>query len=291
MIASMTGYGKAVSTCKGYNFETEVKSLNNRFLEISVKLPGNLQNREYELRELLKNKIKRGKIYINTSVKPDGEHQQSVCINESKIREVIETLKLIKKKFKIRDRISIEHIMSFKEIFTYETEELDDDHYECLKENIMEAVDNLVKMRQSEGEELAKDLKARVDKIASHLDVIEDQYQTGVKDYFEKLRERAKEIVKNIADYGERMEMELALLAERADISEECVRLRSHIKFFKEGIENNTEAGRKLNFLCQEMHREANTISAKSVSTEVVHSAVEIKDEVEKIREQVQNIE
>jgi uncharacterized protein (TIGR00255 family) len=146
-------------------------------------------------------------------------------------------------------------------------------------------------MKKKEGEELAKDLKKRIKNIENKLAEIENESQASVEEYYSKLKEKVKLLISNITDYSDRLELELAIIAEKAEITEECVRLRSHLKFFIDSLDNDDEPGRKLNFLCQEMNREANTISSKTVSTAITHNTVLIREEIEKIREQIQNIE
>jgi len=149
----------------------------------------------------------------------------------------------------------------------------------------------MMNMKKKEGKELSKDLRKRIDNIEERLKEIEKEAEQSVQEYFKKFKEKIKLLIENIAQYSERLELELAIIAEKAEITEECVRLRSHLKFFLNSLENDDEPGRKLNFLCQEMNREANTISSKTVSTSVTHNTVFIREEIEKIREQIQNIE
>jgi uncharacterized protein (TIGR00255 family) len=149
----------------------------------------------------------------------------------------------------------------------------------------------MISMKKKEGKELSNDLLKRIDSIENKLNDIQQEAQHSVQEYFEKFKDKIKLLIENIAQYNDRLELELAIIAEKAEITEECVRLRSHLKFFKDSLDNDNEPGRKLNFLCQEMNREANTISSKTVSTSITHNTVYIREEIEKIREQIQNIE
>ncbi|MBZ0199069.1 MAG: DUF1732 domain-containing protein, partial [Ignavibacteriaceae bacterium] len=153
------------------------------------------------------------------------------------------------------------------------------------------ALDQLKKMKKNEGVELAKDLKKRISIIETHLDEIQLDYKKAIGEHFAKLKDRIKNMVENITDFSDRLELELAVIADKSEITEECVRLHSHLKFFTDSIDNDNEPGRKLNFICQEMNRETNTIASKSISTPVTHNSVLIKEEIEKLREQIQNIE
>lgn len=291
MISSMTGFGKAVATHDGYAFEVETKSVNNRYLEVSVKLPQSLQAVEYEIRELVRKKLKRGKVYVNINIRQEASNGNNVFLNETRLHEIHNAFKKIRATLEIEEEVSLRDFIHFKELFTPDTDLLNDDHVKALKRAASDALDNLKQMRNSEGEELQKDLKDRVRIIDENVAKIEALAESSVRENFERYIERAKELVENITEYTDRLEMELALLAERADIAEECVRLKSHTKFFAETLSSGNDAGRKLNFLCQEMHRETNTISSKALSTEITHIAVLMKEEVERIREQVQNIE
>ncbi len=291
MILSMTGFGKSLSTFRGYAFESEVKSLNSRYLEITIKLPSSLQNKEYEIREALKNLIRRGKIFISLSVRPEENENETFFLNESKLNELLGIFAKIKTNYGISGEPSLDHIINFRDIFTPELDQLDSEHFEHLKQVVVDAVKQLNQMREAEGGELANDLSQRVRLIEDALSGIEEDYSGRVKEYYEELKKRVIEITGNNSINPERIEYEIAMLADKSDITEECVRLRSHLKFFLETIEKENEAGKKLNFVCQEMHREANTLASKSLSTEAIHRSVLIRDEIERIREQVQNIE
>jgi uncharacterized protein (TIGR00255 family) len=156
---------------------------------------------------------------------------------------------------------------------------------------VANAVDSLLEMKSKEGAELAKDLKQRLKNIEKKLDLIEKEASSSVNESFIKYKEKVKALLDDSPDLNDRLELELAILAERSDITEECVRLRSHIKLFLDSLNKEDDPGRKLNFICQEMNREANTISSKTLSTSITHNSVHIKEDIERIREQIQNIE
>jgi len=290
MIYSMTGYGKGTAEIEGITAEVEVKSINSRYLDIFLKLPQSLISKDYELRELIKSKIKRGKISVISSVKKSGK-EDILMIDKQKLKGFISFLKELKKSAKINEKIKLEHLLNTRDIFLTAEEGPSETEFELLKKALGSALDELLKMKKNEGNQLAKDLKHRVEIIEEKLNKIEQESAESVKDYFEKFKEKAKTLMNDLTPYTERLELELALLAEKSEITEECVRLRSHIKFFLESLTNENEPGRKLNFLCQEMNREANTISAKTLSTSITHGTVIIKEEIEKMREQIQNIE
>lgn len=291
MIYSMTGYGKG-STAKNKTFiEVEVKSVNSRFFETSLKLPPILLPYDYEIREFIKTKVQRGKLNVVFHFKKDGVENGFISIDEKKLSNHISLIKKIKKAASIKDEIKLEHLLTGKESFISQDTELSKSEFDLVKSALTKALDKLILMKKKEGTELAKDLSSRIEKILKIVSEIEIEYKKNINDYYNKLRLRITELLDNAEINEDRLNLELALIADRADITEECVRLKSHIKFFKESIKNEKEPGKKLNFLCQEMNRETNTISSKSISTPVIHSSVLIKEEIERIREQIQNIE
>jgi len=292
MILSMTGYGKGTASNNKWQADVEVKSINSRYLEVFLKYPPILANKEYELRELIKSKIRRGKLNVSIQIKKNGFEDETVSLDESRLKNYIALINKIKKSAKISDKIKLDHILMNRDILSSSVEEIGDSDFEVLKKSVLLSLDSLMKMKKNEGTELEKDLKKRIKSIEKYLDLIEIDAQPSVGDHFAKYKEKVKNLLEDNANINnDRLETELAMMAERADITEECVRLRSHIKFLLSSIDKEEDPGRKLNFLCQEMNREANTISAKTLSTAITHNSVHIKEEIERIREQIQNIE
>ncbi len=291
MIYSMTGYGRGVAGNEKVSFETEVKSVNSRYLDVFFRLPSSLQSKEYELREQIKNKIKRGKITLLFQIKSNHSSIDIPPVDKEKLKTFLTFIKDVKKTAKINEKIKIEHLLAFKELFIPDQFEFTEEEFDLVKESLDKALDELITMKGKEGGELSKDLIKRINNIEEKIEAIENEFRNSVNEHFDSLKEKVKTLIENASDYKERLELELALIAEKADITEECVRLKSHLKFFLESIKNEKEPGRKLNFICQEMNREANTISSKSVSTVITHNSVLIKEEIERIREQIQNIE
>ncbi len=287
----MTGYGKATAVKNNLNVEVELKSVNSRYLEMFLKLPSSLANKEYELREILKSKIKRGKVNAVIKIERNEIADLASIINEQKLKDYIRLLEKVKKMGKIKDEIKLDHIINSRDIFITTEAELSDSEFNLVKRTLNSAINNLLEMKKKEGVELAKDLQKRIKKIERRVTSIEGEFKKSINANYKKLKERAAKILGDANIDKDRLNLELALMADRADITEECVRLKSHLKFFVESMSKDPEAGRKLNFLCQELNREANTISSKSISTSITHKAVLIKEEVEKIREQIQNIE
>lgn len=291
MIYSMTGYGKAVTIIGKFVFEIEIKSLNNRFLELSMKLPQILQPKEYELREILRQKIKRGKIYFSINARIENGGQNSLAVDEGKVVELLKSIDHIQAKYNIGGKIEISDLLQVKDIFALSIEEFSEQDFEQLKKCLVESIDSLLSMKQSEGAELVKDIQGRISSITKLIDEIEVTQKASLTEHFEKIKLRVAELINGASINAERLELELALLSDKSDITEECVRTRSHLKFFEETIAQGDDIGRKLNFLCQELHREANTISSKSISSTITRGSVLLREEVERIREQVQNIE
>jgi uncharacterized protein (TIGR00255 family) len=291
MISSMTGFGKSTVQKDNLHCETEVKSINSRYLEISLKLPKSLFNREYEIREFIRNKVKRGKLIVNIQLKKDGFENSAPVLNKDNLGFAINFLKDLKKAAKISDKITLGHLLSFQEIFFSQQTEESEEEFKIILESLNNALDELILMRNREGEELYKDIEIRLINIQKSVEEIETISKSSTKEFFEKLKERAKMLFEDVIEYKDRLELELALLVDKSDVTEECVRLKSHTKFFLETMNNGNDAGRKLNFLCQEINREANTIGSKALSSEISHQTVSIKEETERIREQIQNIE
>ncbi|MHB8931190.1 MAG: YicC/YloC family endoribonuclease [Melioribacteraceae bacterium] len=291
MISSMTGYGKGVIQKNDISIEAEIKSLNSRYLDLSLRVPKFLMNKEFEVREKVKSRIKRGKVYLNVTVRKGDFEEKFNEIDPAAVKFAVKLLKEIKKSAKITEKLKLSDLMLFQNMLFKDDNEQASEEFGLVAEAIDGAIDNLNSMREAEGRELEKDLRKRVQIIENALNKIENISDDSVKAYFEKIKEKAKQLVADLSNNQDRLNMELALIAERSDVTEECVRLRSHIKMFLDTIAKSDDAGRKLNFIVQEMNRESNTINSKSVSSEISHSGISIKEEIEKIREQIQNIE
>ncbi len=291
MIHSMTGYGKANGNSNNYTFEVEVKSVNSRFLDISVRLPKTLLSKEIELRNLIKQKINRGKVSLSINLTKDDVESGIPNIDKKALLNTIEILNSFREEANITEELQLSHLLSFPHLFVPDNSEFSESEFEQVKKALFDAIEKLKKMRSAEGEVLLNDLKKRIENISQLNSEINGLERSSIELYFLKLKERATELVENITGNDDRLNLELALLVEKYDITEESVRLESHIKQFLDTLANGTEAGKKLNFIIQEMNREANTISNKSVSLDITNKGILIKEELEKIREQIQNIE
>jgi uncharacterized protein (TIGR00255 family) len=291
MLSSMTGYGKAIVQRDDITVEAELKSLNSRYLDLSLRIPKFLMNKEFEIREKVKNKVKRGKVYLGITIRKGEVEERFNEIDPVGVKFAVSMLKDIKKAAKLKSPVKLSDILLFQNMLFKDDTEQAGEEFAVVVEALDTAIDELNKMREAEGKELEKDLRKRVKAIEEALTQIENSSDPSIKDYFEKIKEKAKQLASDLINNTERLNMELALLAERADVTEECVRLHSHIKMFVNTIEKSEDAGRRLNFIIQEMNREANTINSKTVSSDISHCGILIKEEIEKIREQIQNIE
>ena len=287
----MTGFGRDIFSNDDFTLETEIKSLNSRFLDISLKIPKELSQFEFPIREIIKTNIRRGKITLNTTIVFNSSSKNNSLFNKTEFNNTLEIIKQIKELGKFDENISILHLLALKENFINQTQEDIDIDIAIIETNIKNAIEKLTQMRLTEGKELEKDLSLRINTIEHTIEEIENLAEYATKDYFEKFKIKANKLLENIIDNEERLIQELALLTEKHDVTEECVRLKSHIKLFNQTMKSSKDTGRKLNFICQEMNREANTINSKTISTEISHKGLLIKEELEKIREQVQNIE
>jgi len=287
----MTGYGKSVVESGNFSIEAEIKSLNSRYFELSIRLPRSIAYREFEIREKIKKRISRGKVFFSINMNSDSSQLSKIQLNKDGLKDALTVLKEIKKQTKSREKISLERILSLKELFLKNEENGVEDNFEDIEKALNLAIDEFEKMKRQEGKELEKDLRKRLALIKDAVTEIENKNPQSINAYFEKLKLKAGELTADLLDNPDRLNMELALLSEKYDVTEECVRLRSHLKLFEDAIDNSDEPGRKLNFISQEINREANTINSKSVASEISHLGIHIKEELEKIREQIQNIE
>lgn len=291
MLHSMTGFGKSVIQKNGFSVETEIKSINNRYLDLSLRLPKAFYQFELDIREQIKKRISRGKLYVTITAKHEGVDDQLSDIDSNGLAATVKLLEKIKTTAGIREDIKLEHVLNYQSYFMNDTENAKEEEYKLIVLSINEALDSLEEMRKKEGTELTIDFEKRIQIIEENIESIEKLSSVSVKEYFEKLKDRAVKLASDLIDNQDRLMQELAFLSEKYDVTEECVRLRSHIKMFRDAINLKESSGRRLNFISQEMNREANTINSKSVSAEISTFGISIKEELEKIREQIQNIE
>jgi len=295
MLESMTGYGSAERVEGGVKILAELRSVNNRFAEISVKLPRQLSAYELDVRDLVRSRFQRGKISVFIQLQTERDQSIPVVVNASKVRAYRELLETVRMEAGIAAPVSLEHLLRFSEIFDSETgsEENVEWLWSIVRDLLPEAADALKSMRRREGEELSQDFSARIAGIEGTLADIRRMTADNVEQTRKRLAAKVESIAaRDMAYSRDRLEMELVLAADKLDITEELTRFASHNKFFLEELHNSESGtGRKLNFLLQEQLREANTIASKSQSADISQRVVHIKEELEKIREQLQNIE
>ncbi len=293
MIVSMTGYGKAEGTFKKKKYSIEIRTVNNRFCEISFKYPKYLSSKDFDLKEVVRKKITRGKININLTVESGENETANLNIDENQLKEYVLLLKKVNGLIGSKEEIKIEHLLSFTDLFTADTTgEISDEEYDFVCRLLNKAIDDLIKMKIKEGDSLKKDILDRIKFIDKESSVISKMSKARVDEERNRLLKRVELLLtdKKILDEN-RLEVEVILLADKIDITEEVIRLKSHTKYFIEYTKSEELAGRRLNFLIQEINREINTIASKSLDAEISQRAAVMKEELEKIREQLQNVE
>ncbi|MDX1617632.1 MAG: YicC/YloC family endoribonuclease [Balneolaceae bacterium] len=293
MIVSMTGFGRGKASSDGYTVTAEVRSVNSRYLDFTVRLPQEVQEKELKLKEHIQSHINRGKVNINIRLDQAQSGEPEITFNEQLVKGYKKLLEELRAAAEIREPVTLRNIMSFSDIFV--SREQDEATIELIwklsLEAVDEAVDQLNTMRSQEGEQLEKDLLQRIGNIEELLKKIAVLTKDRSAEAKEKLEERLNNLISDESIDPERLEMEVALLADKMDITEEIVRLRSHIKFFREALDQEESVGRRLNFLSQEINREINTIGSKANSSEISQHVVQAKENLEQIREQIQNVE
>ena len=289
----MTGYGLAESSKRGLTVSVEIRSVNSRYLEVTARLPRSLSRREKDVKEIIRSFLNRGNLNVTVKLEKESNGETALKVNATAAKSYYKLLNQLRKTLKVREQVKLEHILNFSEILEpVNAEEADTKEWELVDETIRKALDQLNVMRSNEGKELARDFEKRIVWIDGTLNEIERMSVNRIPEERKRLQERIAQILEDKAIIDQnRLELEIALLADKLDITEECVRFRTHNKFFIEAIRKEETPGRKLNFLIQEMNREANTIGSKSNDAEIAHHVVKIKEELERIREQLQNIE
>lgn len=289
---SMTGYGRAEGSGSMGTVSAEVRSVNHRFCDITLRLSRKIIPLESRIKELIKSRFSRGRIEM--SVRLDST-DRNLCRLEPDLelaRQYLDALRILKAKLRLKGEISLNMIAQAKDIIVLaEDEEEVEEHWDGIREVIERALDALKEMRRHEGKELAMDLRSRFHSIRSLLEGIKARAPLVLEAYRQRLGQRLREMVKEMNLDPVRFDQEVAFFAERSDIAEETVRMTSHLAQLEQMIDSDEPTGRKLEFLLQEVHREANTISSKANDQTISQGVVEIKGELEKVREQIQNIE
>ena len=292
MIKSMTGYGRAVETVNGREFTVELRSVNNRYLDTSVRLPRMLSFAEDAVKQAVKATISRGKVDVYISVRSEAGDEVEVTLNHSVLEGYLNAMRQMVTDFQVKDDISVSTLSRLPEVFTVEKPQVDE---EQLKADLMHVVDKAIAgydaMRSTEGAALDADLRSRAQTIAQLVTQVEEGNGQTVADYRARLENKLREVLENTAIDESRILTEAAIFADKVAVDEETVRLRSHLQQMETMLTAGGAIGRKLDFLLQEMNREANTIGSKCTDVRLARIVVDIKAELEKIREQTQNIE
>ena len=292
MISSMTGYGRGESDEAARRYVVELRSENNRFLEISLRLPKTLASLEPKIKSLIQEYVTRGRIYVTLNIDGTDENAGRLTLDETTVRSYCDALSEVKRKFRLSGKITLDILTRFPNILNFETVQEDvEEELSRIEPALRTALKSLKGMREAEGTQLRTDLEERIRVLESLIQKIEEESPKGVVEAKKKLEERLKSLLETDHIDPLRMALEVGIIAERCDVTEECVRFHSHNRLFRDTLERGGAIGKRLNFLLQEMNREANTIGSKGFNTTISHIVVQIKEEIEKLREQVQNIE
>ena len=292
MIKSMTGYGRAVETVNGREFTVELRSVNNRYLDCSVRLPRIVSFAEDAVKQAVKNAISRGKVDVYISIHAEGGEEVSVSLNRNVLEGYLGAMRQMVAEYGVADDISVSVASRLPDVFVVEKPQVDE---EQLQADLMSVVDKALEgynaMRATEGAALDQDLRSRGNTILELVSQVEAGNGKTVVDYRARLEAKLREVLENTAIDESRILTEAAIFADKVAVDEETVRLRSHLQQMNTMLDGGGAVGRKLDFLLQEMNREANTIGSKCTDVNLARIVVDIKAELEKIREQTQNIE
>jgi uncharacterized protein (TIGR00255 family) len=292
MIKSMTGYGRAEGVWQDKNIVVEAKSVNHRFLEISLRLPAVLFPVEMDFKKKISEKFKRGRIELFVRLEGEGADIPKVNLNRELVRNYFDVLNSLKKEFDIQEQIELRDLIGFRDIFNLPADVKPSPEFLSHVEDIvLLALSMLIKMRQDEGSILYEDMQKRLGAIKEILLTIKKRAPQVILEYQKRLAERVKELTAGYVLDDARLAQEVAVMAERSDITEEIVRLQSHISQFELLLHSEEAQGKKIDFLLQEMNREINTVGSKSNDIEIARQVIEAKSEMSKLREQAQNIE
>lgn len=292
MIKSMTGFGRGHKVLNGRDITVEIRSVNHRYYEFSSRLPRSLNYVEERLKSLLQGRISRGKVEVSVLLNNVEAADEKITINRDVVREYIEALRSVKGEFGLTDDLALSNVLRIPDAFTVVKTETDEEQlWEDIKSTAEEALEHFISMRENEGARMKQDVLSRLAKIEEWVGVVETRSPQVVEDYRKRLYDKMCEVLSSSNIDENRILLEAGIFSEKTAVDEETVRLRSHIAQFRSMLESGEPVGRKLDFLVQEMNRETNTIGSKVQEIEVTRIVVDQKSEIEKIREQIQNIE
>ena len=292
MIKSMTGFGRCEVTGKDRKLTVEMKSVNHRYLDVNIKMPKKLNFFESAIRTELKNYISRGKVDVFITYEDYSEDSGALKYNGALAKEYLTYLRRMAEEFELDDDIRVSTLSRYPEVFVMEEQNIDEEElWKDLQSALKGAAESFVKTRVAEGENLLADLNDKLDMMLSHVEFITERSPKLIQEYREKLREKVHELLEDVQIDESRLYMEVTIFADKVCVDEELVRLKSHVESTKKTLLAGGSVGRKLDFIAQEMNREANTILSKANDLEITDRAIELKNEIEKVREQIQNIE
>lgn len=292
MIKSMTGFGRCEVSEGSRKFTVEMKSVNHRYLDVNMKMPKKLNFFESSIRSELKNYMQRGKVDLFISYEDFSESNVCVKYNKEIAAEYMKYLNQMAEEFSLDNDVRVSSLSRYPEVFTMEEQVVDEaELWKELQRALQGAAESFVETRIREGENLKEDLVGKLDGMLVHVDFILERSPQIVAEYRQKLTEKVKELLEDTKIDESRLLMEVTIFADKVCVDEEIVRLRSHIMTMKETLLGGGSIGRKLDFIAQEMNREANTILSKANDLDISNRAIELKTEIEKVREQIQNIE
>jgi len=292
LVKSMTGYGRAVETVNGREFTVELRSVNNRYLDCSIKMPRMVSFAEDAVKQAVKASVSRGKVDVFISIKSEAAEDTTVSLNKAVLEGYLNAMRQMVTDFGVKDDISVSTVSRLPEVFTVEKPEVDEEQLQAdLMSVVHKALANYDAMRTTEGAALDADLRSRGNTILEFVALVEQGNAQTVIDYRARLEAKLREILENKSIDESRILTEAAIFADKVAVDEETVRLRSHLDQMNAMLTGGGAVGRKLDFLLQEMNREANTIGSKCTDVRLARVVVDIKAELEKIREQTQNIE
>ena len=292
MIRSMTGFGRAQASVEGYNITVEIRSVNHRYFEFYAKIPRTYSFLEEKIKSTLSTGISRGKVECSVQIEATADESVVVSVNEPLARGYVDAIGSIAETFALKDDLTALSLARFSDVLSITKAPVDEDAlWEKVEPVIKEALNGFIAMRETEGAKLSKDVLSRGELILENVSYIEERSPETVKQYSEKLLERMRNVLGDTQIDEARILTEAAIYADKVAVAEETVRLRSHIDQLRTMIQSSEAIGRKLDFLVQEINREANTIGSKAQDVDIARRVIDIKAEVEKIREQIQNIE
>ena len=292
MIRSMTGFGRCEIQRGEKKFTVEIKGVNHRYLDANIRMPKKLYFFETAIRTYLKRYVQRGKVDIFISYEDLSQGQMSLKYNEALAAEYLDYFRQMEEKFNLENDVRISSLSRYPEVFTMEQVPEDEEHmWAMLQEVLKGAAENFVETRLREGENLKNDLIGKLDHMLSMVDFIEERSPKILEEYRQRLGDKVRELLQNSTIDESRILTEVTVFADKICVDEETVRLRSHIEGMKKELLAGGSVGRKLDFIAQEMNRESNTILSKSNDLEISDQGILLKTEIEKVREQIQNIE